>query len=115
MILTMSAGSDRAIYSAEPFAGLYRAALREGFAQGSAGYARDLAVALGQWPFRPEDIDVPVTLWFGAQDTSPVHSPDHGAGLAVRLPRATRTLDPDEGGAILWTRADDILGALARA
>jgi hypothetical protein len=53
-----------------------------------------------------------VDLWYGAQDTSPVHSPDFGATLAARLPRATRTVDPGEGGSILWTRARDILARL---
>jgi pimeloyl-ACP methyl ester carboxylesterase len=115
MILTMSAPEDRAVYTAEPFATLYRTALDEGFAQGPAGYARDLAIALGPWPYRPEDIAVPVHLWFGARDTSPVHSPDHGATLSARLPDATLTVVQDEGGAVLWTRAGDILAALAAA
>jgi hypothetical protein len=43
------------------------------------------------------------SLGFGADalaDTSTVHSPDFGA---------TRFLEPQEGGSILWTRARDIL------
>ncbi|HEX8539949.1 MAG TPA: alpha/beta hydrolase, partial [Cystobacter sp.] len=46
---------------------------------------------------------------YGGLDTSTVHSPDFGATLAARLPSATLTVDPHEGGSILWTRARDIL------
>lgn len=57
----------------------------------------------------PEHITVPVELWYGGADTSTVHSPDFGATLATRLPNSTHTLEPREGGSILWTRARDIL------
>jgi pimeloyl-ACP methyl ester carboxylesterase len=108
----MSAEIDRAIYTQEPFASAYRTALREGFAQGAQGYARDLANAFLPWPFSVETIGIPVTVWYGGHDTSGVHSPDHGATLAARIPGATRIVAPEDGGAVLWTRAADILGAL---
>ena len=112
-VLSMSGPEDRAVYEAEPFRSLYRAALGEGFARGGAGYARDLTLALGRWPFAPEAIGVPVDLWFGRLDQSPVHAPDLGSGLARRLPRSRLTVDPEAGGAVLWRRAGDILAALA--
>ena len=86
--------------------------LEEGFMQGSRGYARDLAVTFGRWPFAPESVSVPVDLWYGGLDTSPVHSPDFGATLATRLPAASITVDDAAGGTVLWTRTADILGAL---
>lgn len=113
MIAAMSGAADRAVYEAPEFALRYRAALDEGFRQGAAGYARDLVAAVTPWPFAPEAIGVPVDLWYGALDTSPVHSPDFGATLERRLPRARRTVLPDAGSALLWTHAADILGALA--
>ncbi|HEY8576863.1 MAG TPA: alpha/beta hydrolase [Devosia sp.] len=113
MISQMSAPADVAIYTSEPFATLYQQSLAEGFMQGASGYARDLTLAMSPWPFALEEIAVPVHLWYGALDTSPVHSPDHGAGMASRLPHSTRQVLPDHGSAILWLQAERILSALA--
>lgn len=112
-ILQTSAEHDRALYSSQPFSQAYQRSLQEGFVQGAGGYARDLVNALQPWPFEPEGISVPVDLWYGALDTSTVHSPDFGATLARRLPRASRILDPAEGGSILWNKAGEILARLA--
>ena len=113
VILTTAAPVDRARYEGTDLGAAVRAALADGFAQGAEGYARDLVTALGPWPVRPEDIAVPVHLWYGAHDTSTVHSPDLGAALAARIPSARHTVLDDEGGALLWTRARDVLAALA--
>lgn len=112
LVLGMSGERDLALYRDPAFGGAYQRALREGFARGAEGYARDLVNALGPWPVEPEEIDVPVDLWYGALDTSTVHSPDFGATLAARLPRARHVVDPEEGGSILWTRAGEILARL---
>lgn len=112
LVLGMSAPGDRAIYEQPAFAAAYRRALHEGFAQGAAGYVRDLVLATSPWPTPPEAISLPVQLWYGALDTSPVHSPDMGATLARRFPHATRHVLADEGGALLWTRSRDLLADL---
>jgi pimeloyl-ACP methyl ester carboxylesterase len=112
LIRDMSAPVDRAIYEEPGFAELYRMTLREGFANGAAGYARDLVIALNPWPFSPEEISVPVDLWFGALDTSPVHSPDFGASLSARLPNASLNVVSEKGSAILWTHGREILEKL---
>ncbi|HEX6041783.1 alpha/beta hydrolase [Longimicrobium sp.] len=112
LIAGMSSETDRALYERPDFADAYRTALAEGFGQGADGYARDLVNALGPWLVRPEEVHVPVDLWYGVLDTSTVHSPDFGATLAERLPRSTRTVDPDAGGSLLWTRSRDILTRL---
>ena len=113
LILQMSGERDRALYLGHAaFREAYRRCLREGFSQGAQGYARDLVNALGPWPIEPERITLPVDLWYGRADASPVHSPDFGATLALRLPDASRTVDPAEGGSILWARARDILTKL---
>ncbi|MCY0987968.1 alpha/beta hydrolase [Nannocystis sp. ILAH1] len=112
MTRVMSGPADRAAYERPPFAPLFRQSLVEGFAQGPRGYARDLAIALAPWPFAVEDIAAPVHLWYGAQDTSPVHSPDHGVTLARRLRAAPHVIDPEAGSALLWTRTRDILAAV---
>ena len=115
LVLDMSSERDRAVYGTGVFGVAYEQALREGFAQGAGPYARDVVNAMRSWPFALENIDVPVDLWYGGQDTSPVHSPDFGATLAERLPRAARVFDVAEGSSILWTRAGDILSRLKSA
>lgn len=112
MVISMSGAADQAVYTSPDFARAYRQALEEGFAQGAAGYARDTVLAMGRWPFDPAGIAVPVALWYGGQDTSPVHSPDFGESLARRIPGAVRHFLPDAGGAVLWTLAEEILRSL---
>ncbi|GGO36391.1 hypothetical protein GCM10008949_40220 [Deinococcus humi] len=112
LILGMSGERDRLVYLDSTFHAAYRQTLDEGFVRGARPYARDLVNALGSWPYQPEEMCVPVDLWFGGQDTSTVHSPDFGVILAKRLPHAKRFLDVNEGGSILWTRAHEILERL---
>ncbi|PJJ72549.1 pimeloyl-ACP methyl ester carboxylesterase [Diaminobutyricimonas aerilata] len=111
LVLGMSGDADRAFYAGALAEG-YRRSLEEGFARGAAGYARELAVTYAPWPFRVEDVHVPVQLWYGLLDTSPVHSPDFGQTLERRLPRARRFAIEDAGSSLLWTRARDILSTL---
>ncbi|WP_448640159.1 alpha/beta fold hydrolase [Geodermatophilus sp. URMC 63] len=113
VIVTTAAPRDRALYEETPLGAAVRTAIDDGFGQGAAGYARDLRTALGPWPVRPEDVLIPVHLWYGAEDTSTVHSPDRGRALARRFPVVRHTVLDDEGGALLWTRARDVLAALA--
>jgi pimeloyl-ACP methyl ester carboxylesterase/adenylate kinase family enzyme len=108
MVIAMCPEGDRAVYLEPTFDRTFRAAIDEAFAQGSAGYARDAFLTFRPWPFDPADIAVPVELFYGAGDTSPVHSLDHGATLATRLPRAQRHVLPG-GGALLWTAAREIV------
>lgn len=112
MVLGMSSEADRAVYTEPVFAEAYQRALSEAFSQGSAGYARDTVLAFSPWPFDVGALRVPVDLWYGALDTSPVHSPDHGETLARRMPSARRHLLPHAGGALPWTHGEDILAAL---
>lgn len=100
---------DKEVYGRPDFETAFRRALDEGFAQGGDGYARDTVLAFGRWPFALADIVVPVALWYGAEDTSPTHSPDFGATLAQRIPSAQRHLVPEAGGALLWTHAEPVL------
>jgi pimeloyl-ACP methyl ester carboxylesterase len=112
LVLAMSGDEDRSVYTEPGFARAYRRAMAEAFAQGPDGYARDTVLAMGRWPFDPAAITAPVDLWYGARDTSAVHSPDLGATLARRIPSARRHVLPDAGGALLWTHAEAVLRAL---
>ena len=115
LAITGSSEVDLAVYADPAFARAYRRSLAEGFAQGPAGYALDFALAAGRWPFAPEQIGVPVELWYGGRDLSSVHSPDGGALLASRIPGAIRNRVEEGGAAVLWTHADQILSALVQA
>jgi pimeloyl-ACP methyl ester carboxylesterase len=115
MILGASHEVDLAIYREPRFAAAFDAALDEGFARGPDGYARDTLLAMRRWPFDPTAIRVPVHLWYGRHDTSPVHSPDLGESLARLIPGAARTVVDDAGGALLWTHGAAILEALVAA
>jgi pimeloyl-ACP methyl ester carboxylesterase len=112
MIIRMSSDADRAVYTEPRFAAAYQRALAEGFMQGSAGYARDTLLTMSRWPFDPGNIHVPVDLWYGGLDTSPVHSPDSGETLARRIPSAQHHLLPQAGAALLWTHSEEILESL---
>jgi pimeloyl-ACP methyl ester carboxylesterase len=112
LIVRSSSEVDLAIYTSPDFEAAFKRALAEGFAQGAAGYARDLVLALGRWPFELAAIRVPVDLWYGGHDASAVHSPDHGATLIERIPTGRRHLRPEAGGSLLWTHAEEILSTL---
>ncbi|RKE10330.1 pimeloyl-ACP methyl ester carboxylesterase [Catellatospora citrea] len=114
MVTATCGPSDREVYEEAAFAAQFRRALVEGFAQGSAGYARDTLLSMTPWPFDPAAIRVPVEFWYGALDTSPVHSPDFGEVLAARIPHARRHLLAQSGGALLWTQSERILVSLLR-
>lgn len=111
-IIDGSGERDLAVYTDPRFSPHLRRALNEGFSQGPSGYIQDLINAMRPWPFAVEEIEAHVHLWYGALDTSTVHSPDFGATLAERLPNSIRTLDSGEGGSILWAQIDRILEAL---
>ncbi|MFT3912537.1 MAG: alpha/beta fold hydrolase [Anaeromyxobacteraceae bacterium] len=113
LVLEGSSPGDRAVYAAPDFAREFERALDEGFAQGPAGYVTDTVLASSPWPFDPGAIRVPVQLWYGGRDASPVHAPDGGAHLAARIPGATRHFLPEAGGALPWTHAGELLAALA--
>ena len=114
MVTAMSGEADRLVYRDPAFAAAYRRALEEAFAQGSDGYAIDTVLSMTRWPFEASRIGVPVDLWYGTEDTSPVHSPDLGAALEARIPRARRHVVDGAGGALLWTEAGRILAALLK-
>src|SRR5262249_20959200 len=117
-LLAMLPGSpevDLAVYREPAFAAAFAAACEEGFVRGSDGFARDAVLAMQRWPFDPAAIRVPAQLWYGRLDSSPLHSLDHGASLADRIPGAARTIVESGGGSILWTHGAEILAALLEA
>lgn len=112
LMLATCGDFDRAIYMEEGFARALRETLREAFIQGPGGYARDTVLAMSRWTFDVAAIAVPVDLWYGANDTSTVHSPDLGESLARRIATARRCVIADAGGSLLWTHAEQVLRTL---
>lgn len=118
MLIAMVGGSpevDLVVYRDPAFAAAFAAAVDEGFVRGPDGFARDALLAMQRWPFEPAEIRVPVHLWYGRLDGSPLHSLDFGASLARRIPGAACTVIEGAGGAILWTHGAEILAALLEA
>ncbi|SDE34135.1 Pimeloyl-ACP methyl ester carboxylesterase [Blastococcus fimeti] len=115
MVLSGSSGTDRAVYEEPTFAAAYRRAMDEAFAQGPDGYTQDTLLSMSRWPFDLGAIGVPVHLWYGRLDTSPVHSPDSGNRLHRLVPGSRHHLLDDEGGFLLWTRSREILDDLLAA
>ncbi|MCX4679371.1 alpha/beta hydrolase [Streptomyces sp. NBC_01433] len=112
LIMATSCEIDRTVYADPVLRSAFRHAMGEAFAQGTDGYARDTVLAMGRWPFDPARITVPVDLWYGRHDTSPSHSPDHGASLSRLIPTARRHVLPDAAGSLLWTHTDAVLRSL---
>ena len=115
MVTATSSPVDQAVYAEPDFAAAYRRALSEAFAAGPQGYVEDTLLAMGCWPLDLRAVPVPVHLWYGGQDASPVHSPDSGARLHRILPGSRRTVLGDAGGALLWTHGEDVLTELLAA
>lgn len=109
MVLEGADPEDRAAYTDPQFLATYRKALVEGFSNQATGYVRDTIIAMSRWDIAWSSIAGPVDVYFGERDH--VHSPDHGALLATRIPRATRHLIPEAGASLLWTHADLVLRA----
>lgn len=115
MVRSGSSPRDLAVYEEPSFARAYRTAMDEAFAQGPGGCTLDTLLSMSPWPFDPTAIEVPVHLWYGRLDTSPVHSPDHGARLHRTIPGSRHHLLDDEGGSLLWTRTGEVLDELLAA
>jgi len=113
LIVSMSSEKDRSLYDSEPFKSAYLRCLKEGFRLGPSGYIQDFLNVMAPWPFDVRRINVPVDFWYGEQDTNATHSPNFGATLSKKLPNHTYTLFKEEGGSLLWTRAEEILRKLA--
>lgn len=115
VVMEMSSERDRKLFGSEPFARAYRRCLREGFSQGASGYVCDLVNTWNPWPLRLEDLRVPVDIWYGLEDASPVHSPDFGKTMAARIPQARRFVEDEQGSALLWVKGREILAELLRS
>jgi pimeloyl-ACP methyl ester carboxylesterase len=86
----------------------------EAVRQGSRGLATDMQLFLARpWGFPPQDIRVPVHLWYGDADTLvPLQM---GQYLAEVIPGSHLTVYPGEGHMIFYTHWREMLATLATA
>jgi pimeloyl-ACP methyl ester carboxylesterase len=89
---------------------VYAAGRVEAFRQGSRGLAWELRLLARDWGFRPEEIRVPVSLWYGERDH--VCPPEVGRDLAARIPGSTLRV-VDDRHQMLFTRWRELLAELA--
>jgi pimeloyl-ACP methyl ester carboxylesterase len=87
----------------------YASGRLEAFRQGSRGLACELHMLARPWGFRPEEIRLPVSLWYGARDR--VCPASIGHDLAARIPGARLTV-VDEGHQLMFSRWRELLADL---
>jgi pimeloyl-ACP methyl ester carboxylesterase len=103
LVMNQVPETDRPVYRDPAFISMYRRSLREGFQQGSRGYAQDAVLAMSDWDLPLDAMPIPVSIWYGRDDH--VHSPDQGELLASRIPGARREIVEGVGGSLLWSPA----------
>jgi pimeloyl-ACP methyl ester carboxylesterase len=106
--------TDRSLLDDPEMGPMVLAGAREAVRQGSSGLAQEMQLLLGRrWGFRPEDVAVPVRLWYGTDDR--IVSAETGRRLAALLPRAELTEFDGEGHMALFGHWADVLGSLTTA
>jgi pimeloyl-ACP methyl ester carboxylesterase len=74
-----------------------------------AGLIGDLEAVAAPWGFRPEDITIPVHLWYGEADASKI---EHGRRLAKLIPEAITHFCPGEAHEVASTHFAEIIDAV---
>jgi pimeloyl-ACP methyl ester carboxylesterase len=104
--------SDRAALARLELGRIVYAAAAEAFWQGHRGAAHEMLLFLARpWGFSPEEISVPVSLWYGSADT--VVPIGMGRALARAIPKAELVEIPGAGHMAFLEKWADILRAAA--
>ena len=83
----------------------------EALHHGPQGAQLDMALMVEPWDFRPEDISISISMWYGLVDQST--SPAMGRYLAKVIPGSVSQFFPDEGHlSLLNHHSETILSAL---
>jgi pimeloyl-ACP methyl ester carboxylesterase len=105
-------GPDREIVSADPeFQAGFLRMIQEALRHGPRGAQHDTRLMVGEWGFRPQDIEIPVRLWYREADRNvPIAM---GRYLARTIPHASATFSADDGHLSMFKKhAEEILGSL---
>jgi len=105
------AAPDQTIATNPKFSPVLLGSAMEAFARGSRGVAEDALVLARPWGFRPEQITVPVKLWYGEMNNQwPVRAERR---LAESLPTARKHFYPNAGHLLYLTHWQGILQEMA--
>jgi len=91
--------ADQDILGREDFRRAFAANAAEAFRQGSRGPAHDYTLEARPWGVPLDQIQVPVEIWHGEDDS--LVSPQQGRILAAALPAAVTHFVPGEGHLLL--------------
>lgn len=106
--------ADKEVLSRPIYRTFSRDRLREMGRQGAKGPIASIKVEGEPWGFRLEDVNAPVHLWQGEEDT--LCYPAMGRYIAERLPNCRATFCPGEGHlSTVVNRADEIIRTLTGA
>jgi len=102
--------SDRALLNTAAGDALLRGAA-EAVRRGSTGQAQEMKLLLAYpWGFRPEDVEVPVFLWYGDEDR--IVTPSTANYLHSVLRQSTLTIYPGEGHMLPFSHWDEFMRVL---
>jgi pimeloyl-ACP methyl ester carboxylesterase len=103
---------DKAVLAHPEVQQVFIEMVREALRAGPGGVQWDTALMVSPWDVRPQDIRMPVHLWYGDMDT---HAPPAmGHYLAAAIPESHATFYPNEGHlSLIYNHAEGILGVLA--
>jgi pimeloyl-ACP methyl ester carboxylesterase len=103
--------TDRAVLNEPGNRQLFIESFNEAFRQGPEGVVEDQVLITRPWGFDPSSIQVPITLWHGAEDrTVPARV---AMAIAKRLPYGTlRVLEGEGHVSLVVHRAREIFGGL---
>jgi pimeloyl-ACP methyl ester carboxylesterase len=105
---------DKTALADDALRATFATGVRHAFAGGADGFIDDDRAFFSPWGFEPQDIEVPVEVWYGDHDLMVPAS--HGAWLGHHIPGATVVHLPAEGHVSLFANHVDELGAaFARA
>jgi pimeloyl-ACP methyl ester carboxylesterase len=109
-VRALASPADRAILDRPEVAECLIAAMKEAFRQGGRGPADELLLLARPWTFPPEEIRVPVRLWYGEADAIvPVAM---GRYLASTIPGCRAEFIPGAGHYLVFDRIGPFLDAM---
>lgn len=108
-VVSTSSEIDKKTYLHPVFSNKFLRCLENGIGKSFQAYCQDLKLCLSPWPFNIEEIKTQIVHVYGANDTSPFHSPDFGLTLRARNSCFNVDILNDGGGGLIWTHGDYIL------
>lgn len=102
--------TDRTLLAEPAMYAMLLETTHEVFRQGSRGLSDDMLVLARPWGFRPQDVQLPVSLWHGQADT--ILDQQFARYLARALPDCQARFFPEEGHFLFLTHWQEILQTL---